>query len=379
MKAISDILLELSKRLRVQILIFALGYGLILLLMSFREVEIVRELKIPLLVIYTMAMVTYFAMRIIALRSGPEANQDKPPLEKKPKVVPEAPRYVHVTDEHKDAPLYKDTTVVAGTIVKERYRVGDLLSSSNMSSVYEATDLMDNTRCLVKAIPGTDFPVQIDWTSINIDNPKLAKVRDTWVSDNIRYEVLEYYDAWSLSGLLRENPKGFGGMWLELWLIELLEILIRLHGHDPCVVHRDVSPSNILVTKQKKQVVLVDCTSAVFYKPGEKSMPYISSIYSPPEQYEGFSSPSGDIYSVSATFYHLAGGKPPPSAIQRQQGVGIEWDKKANWVLHALDRGIELDPAKRFTSASTMLQIIEEARARTRVIPPDYKMGNFPR
>ena len=86
------------------------------------------------------------------------------------------------------------------------------------------------------------------------------------------------------------------------YMINLCEILERLHSHNPPLVHRDLKPSNIMITSCDN-VVLLDFNAARFYTgiDGRESDTKLLGTkgYAAPEQYGfGESSPQTDIFSV---------------------------------------------------------------------------------
>lgn len=107
-------------------------------------------------------------------------------------------------------------------------------------------------------------------------------------------------------------------------LLGLLDVLESVHSRQ--ILHRDIKPSNVLVTA-RGEVFLIDFGSArewhadsttthtVLYTPG----------YAPPEQMSQRArrGPATDLYALSATFYAMVTGSPPPSAADRAAGFRI--------------------------------------------------------
>ncbi len=84
------------------------------------------------------------------------------------------------------------------------------------------------------------------------------------------------------------------------YMLDLCNILEKLHFHNPAIVHRDIKPSNIIITNYNR-AVLLDFNAAKYYSStsSEDTMLLGTHGYAAPEQYGfGSSSPQTDIYSL---------------------------------------------------------------------------------
>ncbi len=97
---------------------------------------------------------------------------------------------------------------------------------------------------------------------------------------------------------------------LELWLGQALEILAALHTRVPPIVHRDISPKNIIVDGDSLH--LVDFGSV---KAAVQSSTVVTGIgtfgFMPPEQVLGQAEPASDLYALGVTFACVAAGVAP--------------------------------------------------------------------
>lgn len=193
------------------------------------------------------------------------------------------------------------------------------------------------------------------------DHPALIKVYRFWEQNNTGYMAMRYYEGRTLKTILNENPAVITEDWLKSILAPVLEALDALYKVN--ILHRDISPDNIMV-QPDGQAVLLDFGSArqiisditqsltVILKPG----------YAPVEQYadEQFSDdaammqgPWTDIYSLSAVIYLLIKKSPPPVSVGRmiKDPIAIletgDYPGFSKPFLAAIDKGLRVQPQER--------------------------------
>lgn len=141
----------------------------------------------------------------------------------------------------------------------------------------------------------------------------IVDVRDYFEENNTAYIVMEYLEGKTLRQTVKENGTMLFRESVEL-LTPVMEALSGIHARG--LIHRDISPDNIMLTKSK--VKLLDFGSArnissdsntVIIKPG----------FAPEEQYRNDSDQTEalDVYSLSATIYYCITGIVPPAGITR--------------------------------------------------------------
>ena len=278
-----------------------------------------------------------------------------------------------------------------GSVLHRRYRIVGLLGQGGMAAVYCSHDRtfdrlvaikqlrpdpMASEKALAEARQQFKHEAQILAT---LDHANLPRVTDFFESDGFEYLVMDYVEGQTLSDMGAVQSSGLEeGQVLE-WADQLLAALEYIHQHG--IVHRDVKPSNIRLTPDGR-IFLVDFGLVKLFDPRNPKTATImhglgTHEYAPPEQYDahlGHTDPRSDIYALGATLYHLFTGRAPATATQRVAdpssfrppralGAHISSD-----VERVVLRAMELQPAKRFDSATTMRTAIRQARRRAPVL-----------
>lgn len=152
------------------------------------------------------------------------------------------------------------------------------------------------------------------------DHPSLVKVYRFWEQNRTAYTAMQYYQGRTIKDIVATSPELIDEAWCRKILRQILQALEMLYTMQ--IVHRDVSPDNIIV-QENGDAVLLDFGSArqiigdmtkgltVILKPG----------YAPVEQYAGDASleqgPFTDIYALAAVMYFAIVKEAPPSSIAR--------------------------------------------------------------
>ncbi len=227
-----------------------------------------------------------------------------------------------------------------GTVLRDRYRLTNIVGQGGMGNVYRAEDLrLPGRLCAIKEVTPDPHLSQelrdqahqqfLQEASIlaQLDHPNLPKVSDFFSDHNRDYLVMDYVPGKDLKQWLDEaraqNYK-LGQDTVLGWAAQIIDALSYLHRQSPPVVHRDIKPSNIKLTPDNR-IKLVDFGLVKLLSPDETRTITVvqgrgTALYTPLEQYGGDSGHTDvrtDIYALGATFYHLLTDYPPPDAKSR--------------------------------------------------------------
>ena len=118
--------------------------------------------------------------------------------------------------------------------------------------------------------------------------------------------IEEYISGTSLQDMIRHADIVPSDM-LQ-YMLDLCTILEQLHLHNPAIIHRDVKPSNVIITSYNR-AVLLDFNAAKYHTAAKDSDTILLGTqgYAAPEQYGfGQSSPQTDIYSMGILLKEMA-------------------------------------------------------------------------
>jgi len=216
------------------------------------------------------------------------------------------------------------------TILNNRYMVMQVLGLGGFSAVYLALDhRMSGRKVAIKELLYTDLSIIKQFETeakllMNLSHRALPKALDWFKQPGSEryYFVMEFIEGISTWELV--NHKGPMKPLAALRLMEpIFDAVAYLHRQNPPIVHRDINPQNILVTKERK-VYLVDFGIPKVGSADQKTATGAKGVapgFSPPEQYlaTGEIDVRSDIYSLGATMYFLLTGKVPPEAPERLQ------------------------------------------------------------
>ncbi|HJR06741.1 MAG TPA: serine/threonine-protein kinase [Pyrinomonadaceae bacterium] len=270
------------------------------------------------------------------------------------------------------------------TLLQNRYRVVRQIGQGGMGAVYVATDERFGSTVAVKQTffddPALRKAFEREAHLLNhLRHTALPKVSDHFTEDAGQFLVMEFIEGSDLSELLHERGSAFPLADVLAWADELLDALEYLHTQQPPVVHRDIKPQNMKLTT-RGHIALLDFglakgTPAQTRAQATASVFGYSRNYAPLEQIQGTGTDTrSDLYSLSATLYHLLTGKSPVDALTRASAIvnGQPDPLRPAHLVHAqvpasvgeiLKRAMSQNAAHRQATASEMRAALRRAAA----------------
>lgn len=225
-----------------------------------------------------------------------------------------------------------------GDILGGMYQIIREIGSGGTGIIYLAEHLRLRKKVVVKKIKD-HFAGQVNGRAEvdilkRLHHSYLPQVYDFLVIGASIYTVMEYVEGQDLQQYLSQGYH-FSEQTVQKWLLQLCEVLEYLHTQTPPILHSDIKPSNIMITKQG-DVCLIDFNISL---DGEvsKDIQGVSPWFAAPEQYEKAANirygrrdsivldGRMDIYSLGAVFYSVMTGRlPSPDKEQYQDIFSME-------------------------------------------------------
>jgi len=286
-----------------------------------------------------------------------------------------------IAAEPKPARGQGEGTLAVGQVLQQRYQIMGVLGMGGMSAVYQARDLRFPSvtkLCAVKEIINLAPDPQLRAIAVQnfereanilatLSHAAIPKVYDYFSEHDRSYLVLEYIDGQDLEAYLAEYPGLLSQEIVLEWGIQLCQVLVYLHDHNPPIVFRDVKPSNVMLDKHG-QIRLVDFGIAKLFQSGQKGTMIGTEGYSPPEQYRGVADPRGDVYALGATLHHLLTKQDPraePPFSFHERPIKSAHPAVSDQFVQVINRALEYEPEKRWASITEMQTALEGLRTTT--------------
>ncbi|CAN5903944.1 hypothetical protein BH23ACT11_BH23ACT11_24630 [soil metagenome] len=272
-----------------------------------------------------------------------------------------------------------------GRVLGGRYRIDGTLGKGQLAFVHRADDAVLGRKVALKVL-SRDFSgaayfkdrfKQEARTMASMDHENVVKIYDISEDGGVPHIVAEYVDGTDLGEMLSGRADGRLDEVAALKIAsQLLEALSYAHDHR--ILHRNLKPSNILLTKEG--VVKVADFGGARDADDEKLGDSVGRArYMSPEQLQGGEvTPQSDVYSVGSLLYHcLAGRSPFAGSLRTLVRCQLEGDPVPIRELNShvsshtesvLLRALSGDPADRYPSARAMLEDLDSG-TRDAVLP----------
>ncbi|MBX9722816.1 MAG: serine/threonine protein kinase [Candidatus Obscuribacterales bacterium] len=251
----------------------------------------------------------------------------------------------------------RQNTLNPGESLKSgEYTVIDRISSGGQATTYLAKKSSGEQIVLKEFILATsssgvliesarEFEAEVSLLS-QLDHPGIVKLQDFFTDSGRVYVVLEQIPGKSLRQKVQEEG-ALDEKEVSRIARSLCEIIEYLHSCSPAIVHRDITPENILV-QPDGTVKLIDFSLAVRNDGRQTTESCAKQCFTPPEQFREEVCTQSDIYALGATMYFmLTGQSPKPISTSSPKAKAPHISEQTNAIVQ---HATELDLDKRYES-----------------------------
>lgn len=302
--------------------------------------------------------------------------------------------------------------IPSGTILQNRYHLLSVLGQGGFGRTYLAEDQgRFNERCALKElIPPETGAYELEKSKelfqreaeslYKINHPQVPQFRANFEQDGRLFLVQDYVEGKTYRELLNDrkaqtyiqntnpgggSPDSGAGVFSEAEIRQLLIQLVPVldHVHSKGIIHRDITPDNIIRRNSDGLPVLIDfgvvkeLATRIFTSVASSApITTVGKVgYAPSEQIQtGRAYPSSDLYSLAATAVVLLTGKEPQALFDDNQ-LTWSWRRWANVsdeLASVLNRMLGYRPGDRYQSATEVIQALQSPTpiAQAPVSPP---------
>ncbi len=212
-----------------------------------------------------------------------------------------------------------------------------------------------------------------------LQHPNIVGIHQVFEDNMTAYMALDFVRGRDLLDTIEDPKMKLHPRDVKDILLRCLEAVHYIHTND--VLHRDISPDNILIDG-KGNPVLIDFGAAK--EEATRASRALSALhvvkdgYSPHEFYIAGSTQdaSSDLYSLGATFYHVLTGEAPPDSQARVSAIAGDrpdpyrpvsgkFPQFEDAFLHAIDKALSVFPPDRLQSAREWIELVDTERRRS--------------
>ena len=204
-----------------------------------------------------------------------------------------------------------------GMVISDRYEIIDKVGSGGMADVYKAKDQRLNRYVAIKVLK-TEYSSDKSFvnkfraeaqSAAGLSHPNIVNVYDVGDDSGLHYIVMELVEGITLKRFIERKGK--------LEVKEAVGIGIQIAqgmeaAHDNRIIHRDIKPQNIIISRDGK-VKVTDFGIAKATNSNTITSNAMGSVHylSPEQARGGYSDEKSDIYSLGVTLYEMLSGKVP--------------------------------------------------------------------
>ena len=238
------------------------------------------------------------------------------------------------------------TALLPMTLLHNRYLLGDVLGKGGFGITYIGYDNVSCRRIAVKEYYPTqvvsrdgsrtkEISVPDDLKQVYEagvskfyneavtlsklrDIPAIVDIYDFFCENNTAYIVMEYIDGTAVDKIVMNQ----GGLDIDVVLTIYYPIILTLQKvHRAGILHRDISPSNVMLDgKYRARLIDFGASRAYSHEMSTDLTVLLKKGFAPFEQYsrKGKHGPAEDVYAICASMYYTLTGKVPPAAPDRR-------------------------------------------------------------
>ena len=204
-----------------------------------------------------------------------------------------------------------------GIVLGKRYAVLSKIGAGGMADVYKGRDQMLNRYVAIKVLKKQykedenfvrKFRSEAQ-AAAGLIHPNIVNVYDVGEDRGLNYMVMELVEGITLKEYIQKKGRLSNKEVLSI-SIQMCTGIEAAHKHE--IIHRDIKPQNIIISKEGK-VKVTDFGIAKAVSSHTVTSSAMGSVHyvSPEQARGGFCDAKSDIYSVGITMYEMATGKVP--------------------------------------------------------------------
>ncbi|CAN5445129.1 hypothetical protein BH10CYA1_BH10CYA1_44410 [soil metagenome] len=212
-------------------------------------------------------------------------------------------------------PLEPETKLQSG-----RLKVLRQLAFGGLSAIYLVQDGQKELRVLKEAVVPESMEVtnrdaaekslRREATILGqLNHNHIVSVLDHFSEAGHHYLLLEHVVGQDLRQLVRQHGPQSEAKVLD-WAVQILSALEYLHTYEPPIIHRDLTPENI-VLRNDGTIIIIDFGASNQFLGTMTGTIIGKQAYMAPEQLQGKATTQSDIYAFGGTLHYLLTGKDP--------------------------------------------------------------------